>query len=292
MLETTTVVTPARFEQGLSYADFLARATVNRDKFEQYYKESPLTSGDIAFFREAAALLNGPAKILALAEAWCGDVYRELPTVVRIAEATGMELRIFLRDENPDIMDEFLSNGGKSRAIPVFVFYTKDTRYITHFTERSAGAHRELAAVIDEVKGQLNLPPETTFANAPAAEKQIFLREVIARILPRFPDWRKESIKEMRSLLSTALALSNRGAREGEGMDTQVPVVYTIRGCEACAKLLRKWDAEGIAYEERRVELSQAMLDQARTYGSTVPIVVWPDGRVEQGFEGSLGCFI
>jgi hypothetical protein len=23
-----------------------------------------------------------------------------------------------------------------------------------------------------------------------------------------------------------------------------------------------------------------------------VPIVVWPDGRVEQGFEGSLGCFI
>jgi hypothetical protein len=23
-----------------------------------------------------------------------------------------------------------------------------------------------------------------------------------------------------------------------------------------------------------------------------VPIVVWPDGRVEQGFEGTLGCFI
>jgi len=292
MLEATTVVTPARFEQGLSYADFLARATVNRDKFELYYKESPLTNDDIAFFRKAAALPNGPARILALAEAWCGDVYRELPTAVRIAEAASMELRIFLRDKNPDIMDEFLSNGGKSRAIPVFVFHTKDTRYITHFTERSTAAHTELAAVIDEVKSRLNLPPETTLANAPAAEKQIFLREVIARILPRFPDWRKESIMEMRALLSTALALPNRGARVGEGADTQVPVVYTIRGCEACTKLLRKWDAEGITYEERRVELSQAMLDQARTYGSTVPIVVWPDGRVEQGFEGGLGCFI
>jgi hypothetical protein len=211
MLEATTVVTPARFDQGLSYADFLARATVNRDKFEQYYDESALTSDDIAFFKKAAALPNGPARILALAEAWCGDVYRELPTVVRIAEATGMELRIFLRDENPDIMDEFLSNGGKSRAIPVFVFYTKDTRYITHFTERSAGAHSELAAVMDEVKSRLNLPPETTFANAPAAEKQTFLREVIARIVPRFQDWRKESIQEMRALLSTALELPNRG---------------------------------------------------------------------------------
>lgn len=74
--------------------------------------------------------------------------------------------------------------------------------------------------------------------------------------------------------------------------ETKVPIVYTIRGCDACVKLLQKWQNEGIAYEERRVELSQELLDQARTYGSMVPIVVWPDGRVEQGFEGSLGCFI
>jgi hypothetical protein len=70
------------------------------------------------------------------------------------------------------------------------------------------------------------------------------------------------------------------------------PVVYTIRGCDACVKLLKKWDAGGIAYEERRVELSQATLDEARKFGDMVPIVVWPVGRVEQGFEGHLGCFI
>jgi glutaredoxin len=72
----------------------------------------------------------------------------------------------------------------------------------------------------------------------------------------------------------------------------QLPIVYTIRGCDACVKLLRKWDAEGRAYDERRVETSQALLDEARNYGDMVPIVVWPDGRVEQGFEGTLGCFI
>ena len=95
-----------------------------------------------------------------------------------------MALRIFLRDENPDIMDEFLSNGGKARAIPVFVFYTKDTRYITHFTERSAGAHAELAAIMDQVKSKLNLPPTTTFATVPEADKQAFIREVVAKITP------------------------------------------------------------------------------------------------------------
>ncbi|HVB86141.1 MAG TPA: thioredoxin family protein [Candidatus Dormibacteraeota bacterium] len=209
MPQATTVVTPARFEQGLTYADFVAQAAVNRDKFELYYNESALSANDISFFKKAAALPNGPARILALAEAWCGDVYRELPTIARIAETTGMELRVFPRDENADIMDEFLSNDGKSRAIPVFVFYTKETRYIAQFTERSAGAHAELAAISNQVKSQLNLPPTATFATIPESERQTFLREVIKRITPRFPEWRKESVREMRSLLSTALKMPN-----------------------------------------------------------------------------------
>jgi hypothetical protein len=75
-------------------------------------------------------------------------------------------------------------------------------------------------------------------------------------------------------------------------MTTDIPIVYTIRGCDACVKLLKKWDADGTAYEERRVETDQAILDAARRYGDMVPIVVWPDGTVEQGFEDSLGCFI
>jgi glutaredoxin len=72
----------------------------------------------------------------------------------------------------------------------------------------------------------------------------------------------------------------------------EIPIVYTIRGCDSCVKLLAKWDAEKFVYDERRVELSQATLDEARRYGKLVPIVVWPDGRVEQGFGDSFGCFI
>lgn len=211
MTETASVVTPERFQRGLRYADFVSQAAVNRDKFELYYNDSPLSAEDIAFFRKAAALPNGPAKILALAEAWCGDVYRELPTAALIAEATGMELRIFLRDQNPDIMDEFLSNEGKSRAIPVFVFYTKEMRYITHFTERSVGAHAELAAIIAQVGKEMSLPPGTRFATVPDAARQEFIRNVIARITPRFPEWRLQSIGEMRELLSAALNIPNHG---------------------------------------------------------------------------------
>src|SRR5271165_6395960 len=212
MPTASTAVTPARFAQGLTFSDFLAKATVNHDKFEKNYQSVPLTEEDVAFFRKAAAAPHGPAKILALAEAWCGDVYRELPTMARIAEATGMDLRVFPRDENPDIMDEFLSNNGKSRAIPVFVFYTADMQYITHFTERSATAHRELAEILDQVKAKMGLPKETTFATAPEDRKQELLREVIAKLQPRSDDWRKEAIKEMRQLLSGALHLPDRAS--------------------------------------------------------------------------------
>jgi hypothetical protein len=202
-----TVVIPARFEKGLTYADFLAGAKVNRDKFEHNYNHPVLTEGDLSFFRQAATLSNGPRQLLVIAEDWCGDVYRELPTAVRIAEAGGMELRIFLRDENPDIMDEFVSNDGKSRAIPVFVFYTDDTKYITHFTERSESAHQGLAIAMDEARVKLHLPPSATFGNLQDPERQLFLKEVISAIGPQSDAWRKDAVKEIRHLLSAALKL-------------------------------------------------------------------------------------
>lgn len=49
------------------------------------------------------------------------------------------------------------------------------------------------------------------------------------------------------------------------------------------------WRRQGIAYEERRVDQSQDTLDEALLYGDNVPIIVYPDGRVEIGFEGHRG---
>jgi hypothetical protein len=210
MLTATTVVTPERFAQGLTWSDFLANAKVNRDKFEHNYNNPVLAREDLMFFRKAAELPQGPRKLLAIAEAWCGDVYRELPTAVRIAEASGLDLRIFLRDENPDIMDEFLSNDGKSRAIPVFVFYTSGMHYITHFTERSASAHAGLEVAKEQAKQKLNLPASASFGNLQDPQRLQFLEEVIARIQPYSDQWRRDAIKEIRQLLAAAFELPER----------------------------------------------------------------------------------
>ncbi len=65
--------------------------------------------------------------------------------------------------------------------------------------------------------------------------------------------------------------------------------VYTLTVCPACDRLRESWDTQGVAYEEVRVDQSQGALDEALEYGDTVPIIVYPDGRVEEGFEGELG---
>lgn len=68
-----------------------------------------------------------------------------------------------------------------------------------------------------------------------------------------------------------------------------IPVVYTLTICPACDALRASWKRQGIEYEERRVDQAQETLDDALEYADTVPIIIYPNGKVEVGFEGMTG---
>jgi glutaredoxin len=68
-----------------------------------------------------------------------------------------------------------------------------------------------------------------------------------------------------------------------------IPVVYTLTVCPARDSLRASWKRQGIKYQEIRVDQSQDDLDAALDYADTVPIIIYPDGRVEVGFEGQTG---
>ncbi|MEO1486162.1 MAG: thioredoxin family protein [Bacteroidota bacterium] len=62
---------------------------------------------------------------LVLTESWCGDASPSLPVLNRIAETSpNISLNIVLRDENPELMDLFLT--GESRSIPKLIVLQKD----------------------------------------------------------------------------------------------------------------------------------------------------------------------
>ena len=202
MTQTTTVVTLERFDRALSYVDYHAAIAVNRDQFQHYYDIARLTDGDIEFFKKAAERPSGPAKILVIAEAWCPDVFRGVPVFARIAEASGMTMKVVLRDENPDIMDEFLLNG-TARAIPVAVFYTRDHQYITHWTERPAVAQAEVA----RIRAEFSAVHPTVNLKAPTgADLQTMRTFFGARLPQQYPAWQVETVREIRELLAAPRA--------------------------------------------------------------------------------------
>ncbi|MDZ7657840.1 thioredoxin family protein [Fodinibius sp.] len=63
---------------------------------------------------------------LVLTEAWCGDAAQNIPALVKIAnESENIDIKFILRDEHLNIMDEYLTNGG--RSIPKLICLDADT---------------------------------------------------------------------------------------------------------------------------------------------------------------------
>ena len=57
---------------------------------------------------------NFKGKILIISEPWCGDASATVPAVSKFFDAAGIESRIFLRDSDTSLIDQFLTNGTQS----------------------------------------------------------------------------------------------------------------------------------------------------------------------------------
>jgi thiol-disulfide isomerase/thioredoxin len=143
MVQKESVVTPERYASALTYEDFRKQFPQNPEKFEFNYENTKVSEQDAKALKELVAKPNGPKKMLVIGVDWCPDVYRGLPVFKRLAEAAGMEMRIVERDQNLDIMNEFL-NQGEFQSVPVAIFYTDNMDEIYHFTERPKKANEEM----------------------------------------------------------------------------------------------------------------------------------------------------
>ena len=189
MAQQSSVVTPERFAQGLTFAQYMDRIKVNKGRFEEYYAGTELPAAQADALRELSGAAGGPARMMVIGEDWCGDVVRELPVLARVAEAAGLELRIFPRDENHDIMNEFLKEG-KYMSIPVAVFYDQGHEYICHWIERSQTANREQGEIEAAIRDE-----------TPDISDQDFGRQRRTRTAARAPDWQKATVAELLGLL-------------------------------------------------------------------------------------------
>ena len=194
MVRETSVVTPERFDQGFTHADYMAQVNVNKARMEEFYNNFQVTPAETDALKNLVQRPDGPTKMLVLCEDWCGDVVRGLPVLARICEAAGFEMRIFPRDQHHDIMNEFLKNG-QWMSIPTAVFYTRDHQYICHWIERPEVAEREMHDIEEAIRKE-----------NPEISDQDFGRERRARTAAKAYDWQRASVTEIIDLLNKSLS--------------------------------------------------------------------------------------
>jgi Thioredoxin len=236
-------MTPARFATGMTFEEYvkyvgspenLAREawggyfpdagsmpTARKDNspvFRERYARVRLNDQQASAIKWLAAQPDGPANILVISEDWSSDCRRDVPMLARLAEAGGLQLRIFNRDGkkilatrrpdpaqspdgNHDLMLEFMNkkNGGEWASLPVAVFYTKDFRELHRYFEYPAIYHK------DRVRGYQQAPRSGETA-AQANERQ--QREFITmQQSPFFDIWASAGIDEILSALYETLTV-------------------------------------------------------------------------------------
>jgi hypothetical protein len=197
-------VTQERFAQGMTYDEYKAQMTRNRERLEANERDLALDPADVAVVQG----LPRPLNVLVIAEDWCGDVIDNLPILGRLAAEGGkLTPRIFLRDQNPDLMDQYL-NQGQFRSIPVFVFFDDQFRELGRFIERPASVTERRALRRREIYSQ---HPEFGSPDAPVdqlpEDVRVQLTQAITTMRAELkPVENREVLQELRSFVQNGRA--------------------------------------------------------------------------------------
>ena len=171
-------VTPERFAKGMTFEQYvrfigtpenlaregssLAGSAPRRDWsafMRERHAKASLTDAEAAAIRGRAARPGGPATVLVLSEDWSSDCRRDVPYLPRLADAGGLELRIFTRDgasllkgrpdpgqsPNADLMLAYMNrrDGKEYASIPVAVFFDRDFNELHRYVEFPAIYHKD-----------------------------------------------------------------------------------------------------------------------------------------------------
>jgi len=277
-------VTQERFEQGLTYEAYKAQMTRNQDRFLANEETVELNAEDVAFF--AGLSLN----VLVIAEDWCGDVINNLPVLGRLAAESGtLNLRVFLRDENLDLIDQYLKDG-QFRSIPVFVFFDQHFNQLGYWIERPAAVR----AATERFRADLfkndpvlsGFSPDTSVAQLPE-DARLRLTQAMNTFREEqrvFSD--HEVVRELRTIVEgglQAIAPSAKSTAAGATVTPEQPVQRTphpikvsITYCAECG------------YEPQTLALTSALMHEFVSDLGSIELIPWHDGAFDVVVDGDL----
>ncbi len=179
-----------KFDTGLSPEAFIEGMTQNKEAFQSWYDQFKWENDDIRSFFSSLNYRDD-LRCLILASDWCGDVVRNIPVVFQAMQEAGIPTEVLIMEENLDVMDQFLTMGG--RSIPIVIFTDTGGAVLAQWGPRP----KHIQEVMVNFK-QNNPDPE-------AADYQEKLQEARKEIMARYGEgtgYQAYIIQELRDILS------------------------------------------------------------------------------------------
>ena len=143
------------FTKGVNADEYISAMNVNKEGMQKIIETFSLSTEEV---NQLKALKDKGLKAIALSEDWCGDAMLNNPILLKIAEEVGMEVRFLLRDQNLELMDQYLTNG-TSRAIPIYIFIKENGEEYAVWGPRA----RQVQEMVDEERSKLSSHDDPNF---------------------------------------------------------------------------------------------------------------------------------
>jgi hypothetical protein len=117
--------------------DLLNYSRLNNKRMKRLDKQTKLS----VLAKEKVQEIEDNFIWLVLTESWCGDAAHVLPVLNKFTEINPkIDLKVVLRDDNEDLMNQFLTNGSKS--IPKLIVIDKNNNVVDSWGPRSKVASK------------------------------------------------------------------------------------------------------------------------------------------------------
>ena len=132
------------FDKGMTFGEYVDSMSVNKEQLQSIYNEVSIPEETV---QNLSSLKDKNWKVVALTADWCGDALLNVPVIQKMAEIANIDTRFLIRDENLELMDQYLTNG-KSRSIPIFIFMDTEGNEVKVWGPRS----EQVEGLVSEMK--------------------------------------------------------------------------------------------------------------------------------------------
>ena len=165
------------FDKGLSSHKYISSMQVNKENLLKVYNEFSVPAEDLEKLR---TLQTKGMKAIILSADWCGDAMVNVPVFLRLANEALIETRFLIRDENLELMDQFLTNG-TARSIPIIIFLDENDNLIGKWGPRAEIIQKEVDVLKKDVPPKESPDYEAAFKS--------FIKEMVQQFINNREWW-------------------------------------------------------------------------------------------------------